>query len=121
MRVRALSSSGDRTWGKGLANFYIDNAQAVGQKVTTRLDLLLGSWYLDTSKGVDWFNKILGTNTSATRDLLIKETILNTTGVTAITSYTSTVDTVTREFTVKADIDTLYGSTSITTTKSVLQ
>ena len=121
MRVRALSPSGDRAWGKGLNNFYINSPQAVEQKVVTRLKLIYQEWYLDTSKGVDWFNKILNYNTGATRDLLIKQTILNTINVTAISSYTSSFNSTTREFSVSADIDTTYGPTSITTTTIIPQ
>jgi hypothetical protein len=117
MRVRTLSSIGDYTFGQGTANFLIDTPITVGQEVETRLALMQGEWYLDLTAGCPWHTEILGYNTTATRDLAIKSVILGTQGVKALLSYVSNVDAVTRAFTVSAEILTVYGTTSITSTQ----
>jgi hypothetical protein len=117
MRVRALSSSGDLTFGQGTANFLINTPLTVGQEVETRLALIQGEWYLDLTAGCPWNTKILGYDTASTRDLAIKSVILGTQGVKALLSYVSNVDAITRAFTVSADILTIYGTTSITSTQ----
>jgi hypothetical protein len=117
MRVRALSSTLDYTFGQGTANFLIDTPGAVGQEVVTRLALIQGEWYLDLTAGTPWNTEILGYNTASTRDLAIKSIILGTQGVQALLSYTSNVDPSTRAYTITADILTVYGTTSIQSTQ----
>jgi hypothetical protein len=117
MRVRALSSSGDITFGQGTANFLINSPICVGQEVETRLALIQGEWYLDLTAGTPWNTEILGYNTTATRDLAIKSIILGTQGVQALLSYISNVNPSTRAYTITADILTIYGTTSIQSTQ----
>lgn len=111
MRYRALSPSGDYTFGQGTANYLIDLPQTVGQAVKTRLLLLTQEWFLDVTEGTPYSTQILGTNTQATRDLAIKARILRTPGVKQLSQYASRV--VDRKFIVSAVIDTIYGQTSL--------
>lgn len=115
MRVRKLSPSGDTIFGGGLANFYINSALGVGQKVVTRLKLIQGEWFLDTSAGTPWFTEIFGYANPAIRDLVIKNVILTTDNVNEITAYSSSIDAVLRNFDINADILTAFGPTSIST------
>jgi hypothetical protein len=115
MRVRKLSPSGDIIFGGGLANFYVNSATGVGQKVVTRLKLIQNEWFLDKTAGTPWFSEIFGYSNPTVRDLVIKNVILTTDNVNEITSYSSSIDTITREYTVSADINTTFGSTSIST------
>jgi hypothetical protein len=117
MRVRALSSSGDYTFGQGTANFLINTPETVGQEVETRLALIQGEWYLDLTAGTPWNTQILGYNTAPTRDLAIKSVILATQGVQALLSYTSNVNPITRAYTITAEILTIYGTTSVKSTQ----
>jgi hypothetical protein len=117
MRVRALSFSGDMTFGQGTANFLINTPLTVGQEVETKLNLIQGEWYLDLTAGTPWNTKILGYDTTSTRDLAIKSVILGTQGVQALLSYSSNLNSTTRAFTITADILTIYGITSITSTQ----
>ena len=116
MRVRALDADGDMTFGRGNGNFLADSPAAVAQCVVTRLLLKQGEWYLDTTAGTPWSTQILGAGTAATRDVAIKQIVLGTQGMVSIDSYSSTLDPVTRAFTVTMDVTTQYGATTITTT-----
>ena len=109
MRVRQLSPTGDFTFGKGVGNYLIDTPDAVGQIVSTRMQLWLGQWFLSVSDGMPWETKVLGKYTGSTRDPAIRDRILTTPGVSGIASYGSVLDTQTRKFNVQAVIDTIYG------------
>lgn len=107
MRYRRLDANGDATFGRSAANILVDSPEAVAQAVRTRLLLQTGEWFLDTSDGTAWSDKIEG-KSDATRDLEIKARILGTPGVTEIVSYQSTLDSQ-RRFTVSSTINTQFG------------
>lgn len=113
MRVRKLDTDGDMVFGHGQFDFYRDQPEAPAQCVQTRLALRTGEWFLDTTAGTPWAAKILGKYTSGTRDQVLRSRILGTTGVTAITGYSSTFDPETRRFVVEATVDTAFGKTTI--------
>jgi hypothetical protein len=107
MRARALSPSGDYTFGTGLQNYLVDSPQAVAQCVYTALRLLLGEWFLDTTKGVPWLTKVIGFGTESTQDIVIQNAILGVQGVTGILSYNSTRTGT--DFSVSVAVNTIYG------------
>lgn len=113
MRYRKLDANGDYVLGTG-NEFLVNSPAAVAQAVLTRLRLRQGEWFLDTAAGMPWA-EILD-KFGANYDALIKEQILNTVGVTAITDYSSTFDDVTRKLSVSVSINTAYGPTTLTTT-----
>lgn len=115
MRYRKLDATGDAVFGGGQSAFYRDTPEAPAQAVQTRLALFEGEWFLDTTEGMPWQTKVLGSNTSATRDPAIRERILGTEGVSEIAAYSSSRDPDTRAFTVTATITTAYGETTVTT------
>lgn len=112
MRYRKLSPSGDYQFGHQQADFYIDQPEAVGQAIKTRLGLLKGEWWLDLTDGTPWNSEILGANTRNTRDSAIQARILATQGVLSILAYTSLLNEA-RQFNVAATINTIYGEVSI--------
>lgn len=114
MRYRALDSNGDRTFGHSASNFLVNSPEAVAQLVKTRLALLLGEWFLDTTDGTPWATKILGENTMKTYNSAIRSRILETKGVTSIVAYNSSFDPATRALTVVVTLDTIYGQTQPT-------
>ena len=112
MRYRALSLSGDYTFGAGLANFLINTPAAVAQSVKTRLLLWQGQWFLDTTIGTPWLTDVLGKNTQSLYDRAIRTVILETIGVTSIENYSSTFDSTARTLTVTMTLNTIYGQTT---------
>lgn len=113
MRYRALSSSGDFTFGQGTRNFLVNSPDAVAQAVVTRLKLLTGEWFLDTTEGTPYATEVLGTGTRETYDEAIRDRILGTEGVLEITDYSSAYGGETRGLTISATISTIYGETTI--------
>lgn len=113
MRVRALSPTGDMTFGQSQQNFLVNSSAAVAQCVKTRLILFLGEWFLDTTDGTDWDNSVLGKYTSGLYNTVIQARILGTQGVTGIVTgtYSATVNTITRKLTVACTISTQYQTT----------
>lgn len=112
MRYRALDADGDMAFGSGQANFLINSSEAVAQSVLTRLQLHRGEWFLDTKDGLP-LREVLGSGTRPTYDNAIRKRILGTTGVTQITSYSSTL--IDRRLTVQASLDTVYGPITVKT------
>jgi len=117
MRYRALSASGDYTFGQSAANFLVNNAAAVAQSVRTRLLLLRGEWFLDTTDGTPYATAVLGKGTKPLYDQAIKARILATDGVVAIVSYNSVVNN--RTLMITATISTIYGPITVVTPLSV--
>lgn len=118
MRYRRLNANGDYVFGSGQSDFYTNVPEAPAQAVLTRLRLNLGEWFLDTTDGTPWQTQVLGANTVATRDAVIKSRILSTPGVKSILAYSSSFDGNTRQFLVYVRLDTIYGAIPAATTTS---
>ena len=113
MRYRRLDANGDYSLGGGLSSFFINSPDAVAQAVQTRLALWSKEWFLDLTDGTAWPTGVLGRNTQATRDAVIRNRILTTPGVNVILSYSSSLDRATRTFNVSVSLDTIYGQVAI--------
>lgn len=109
MKYRRLSPAGDMTFGQGDANFLVNTPETVAQAVMTRLRLLLGEWFMDTTDGTAWKTRVLGRYTQATHDPELRARILGTPGVVALVLYQSRVDAELRSLFVDCLIDTVYG------------
>jgi hypothetical protein len=108
LRYRRLDSDGDYVLTGHPGDFHRNTPAAVAQACRTRLMLFAGEYWLDASAGVPWSTEILGKGRTA-YDTILRETILNTPGVTQITAYSSSVDAVRRALTIQVTIDTMYG------------
>lgn len=106
MRVRALDANGDMQFGLSQSNFLINSPEAVAQCINTRLGLIKGEWFLDSSEGTDWAGKILGRHGKASYDGEIRRVIAGTQGVAQITAYASNLTD--RKLTISASVLTLY-------------
>jgi hypothetical protein len=111
MRYRKLDPQGDYTVDPG-AVWLVDTPETVAQAVRTRLKLLAGEWFLDLTEGLDTA-QIVGVRTQGTRDLEIKQRILQTKGVRSILAYASRVNSQRRRFVVGALVDTVYGQATV--------
>lgn len=112
MRYRKQSPSGDFLFGQGPLVYLVDNPDAVGQAIKTRLSLFKGEWFLNEDSGTPWNTEILGDNTIPLYDQAIQQIIVGTQGVLAIIDYASSLDQ-NRRLTVTAKVNTIYGTTSI--------
>lgn len=108
MKYRALDPLGDYTIGKP---FLSNSPDTVAQAILTRLKLWRGEWFLDTTEGTPYTEEVLGKSLSP--EISIKQRILGTPGVTAITAFSMSFDGNTRLLTVNATVDTLYGPATV--------
>ena len=66
----------------------VAEAEAVGQHVRQRLMTFEGEWFLDTTAGVPWLDQLLGkAYDPALAEAVVKAEIMDTDGVTEITSF----------------------------------
>lgn len=115
MRVRKQDADGDYVFGHGEQDFYVDQAEGVGQDALTRLRLWQGEWFLDTTTGTPYFTQILGKVPQEIADQAIQKRVLETPGVQNFASYFSSFDSAKRELTVTMTINTIYGQTEVST------
>ena len=116
MRYRKLDANGDYALGPNV--FLTNSPEAVAQAVKTRLALWLGEWFIDTTDGMPWNEQVLGKRLPGKNpDAAIRQRILETQGVTEITSYSSSFEGTTRRLSVAATVTTAYGEATIQTTQ----
>lgn len=108
MRYRALDADGDYRFGQGALNFLVNSPACVGQAVLTRLKLMRGEWFLDTSVGMPYSTEVFVEGGKQTADQAARAIILGTQGVSSIESYSSDF-TANRAWVVDAVINTIYG------------
>lgn len=71
----------------------VSNAEAVGQHARQRLMTFEGEWFLDKTAGLPWVRDILGHQYDAVlAESVLKSEILDTDGVTEITSFSVRFD-----------------------------
>lgn len=110
MRYRALEGDGDMIAGHGSAD-YLQEAEAVGQAVKTRLLLLYNEWWEDAEDGLPLFEKIAGTRDTGTAELEIRKRIASTRDVTDVLDFTTSLKD--RKFAVTCTVNTVYGQTTV--------
>jgi hypothetical protein len=86
------------------------DAEAVGQHVRQRLSTFSGEWFLDTAAGVPWLDQILGKSYDpALAESVVKSVILDTDGVTEITSFSVAFDKATRGLLIRSvEVGTIF-------------
>ena len=112
MRYRRLDSNGDYTFGQNNQNFVVD-AESVKQAIYTKLNLLYGEWWENIEDGLPFFEQIAGkfgtSENLNSADLVIRERIINTEGVSQIIEYQGTFDSQNRTYSVYTKVNTIYG------------
>ena len=115
--MRYRNQINDYAFGKNEQDFLKD-AEAVAQAIKTRLLLLYGEWWEDTENGLPLFENILGTagtqENKQSIDLLVKDRIIGTKGVTSISSFESSIQN--RQYMLNCTVATQYGNSSISIT-----
>lgn len=110
--VRMLDAAGDVMFGRGLQSFH-SGSPATIQRTRTRLLLVRGEWFLDTSEGVPWWDDpdapdvqpIMGvTRNLAYAEAILKARILGTDGVASLESFAMSFAPDTRRLSVSATV-----------------
>lgn len=114
MRCRRENADGDYTFGQGDDTWLVNSPEAVAQAVKTRFELWLGQWFLDTAAGTPWIQSVLGKQRPDTYSLAIRQRILETQSVSSISEFNTTVNSATRRVSFTATIETIYGTTTVT-------
>ena len=114
MRYRREDEDGDYTFGQGDDTWLVNSPETVAQAVKTRFLLWYGKWFLDTTEGTPWIQSVLGKQKPETYNLAIRQRILETQGVKSIRSFDTTLNTSSRRVVFTATIDTIYGTTTVT-------
>lgn len=114
MRYRREDADGDYTFGRGDNTFLINSPETVAQAVKTRFLLWRGQWFLDTTAGTPYIQSVLGKKSPDVYNLAIRQHILQTQGVNSITAFDTAVNSTTRRVSFTATIDTIYGTSTVT-------
>jgi len=109
MRVRAITATGDWTFGAGQNN-YKTGKNAVAQSIQTRLSSFLGDCFFDLGAGIDWLNFLNGSKNQLALNLAISSIILNTEGVLTMVQLSVNLNHVTRNFSVSYTVNTIFGT-----------
>lgn len=113
MRYRKLDDAGDYSFGLGQSDFMVNNPEAVGQAVLTRLNLWVGEWFANIDDGTGWSTDVLGKGTSSLYEMMLRNRVLGTPGVKSILDFQSSLNPDERRLTIQITIDTIYGQTTV--------
>ena len=109
MKVRAIDSTNDWTFGKGRNN-YKSGIDAVAQNIKTRLQSFLADCFFDMSAGLDWFNINSSKDLEAAKISIIT-LLLNTEDVIKVEEIAVSLGS-NRIMLITYDVNTSYGRLS---------
>lgn len=113
MRYRQLSPTGDYMFGSGQKNFLINSPEAVAQKVVTVFRLWLGEWFLNTDDGTPYLQGILNKHSQDEADTTFQSQIATIEEVIGVIDFSSSIDPLTRKYSVSFKLNTIYGVTTV--------
>lgn len=106
MKHRALDVNGDFTFGKGLANYAVDEA-AIELNVRTRILSWVNNCFFAMQDGIDWSRRLdVGQDQNLIND--IRTLILQSQGIVGINSLTYNLNRKTRALTITYNVVTIY-------------
>lgn len=109
-----LDESGDVSLVAGESGVTSIGAEDLSQRLQIRLNTFQGEWFMDSTLGVDWWNRVMGKNRSKMAvDALIQEAILKEPDALQILEYSSTIST-DRRFSCSFKVRTEDGAVSAT-------
>ena len=122
MKYRKLDENGDSTFGHQI--FYNDR-EAVAQAIITRLRLLYGEWWENTSDGLPLFERILGAyggeEARQAVDLIISTRIQDTANVKKLITYESTFNPNTRAYEAYCLVDSAFGEIALSIAENIVR
>ena len=106
MKIRALSSTGDFTFGSGNANYATEEC-AIAQNIASRVRSWKNDCFFDFEAGIDWLNRLdKGQKDNLVNDINIL--LIQTEGVVKINSVSVNENRDTRALTMTYNVDTIY-------------
>ena len=121
IRYRKLDPNGDPLQGNGKACF-VSDLDAVAQAIGTRLRLLAGEWFENRNAGTPVFQSMLGVARAGKHPdsvvLLLRQRILGTPYVTAVSNVATSYDPNARSFAFSCQVQTQFGQLSLSTAPS---
>ena len=99
MDIRTNVEDGKIMFQNGQIFTTLSKQDSLRQRLDIRIKTQKGSWFLNMSYGIDWLNDVFSdTSTKSSVDALIQAEILKEERVANIIEFTSSVNTVTREY-----------------------
>ena len=99
MDIRTNVEDGKILFQNGQIFTTLNRQDALRQRLDIRIKTQKGTWFLNISYGIDWFNDVFSdTSTKASTDALIQAEILKEEQVSDIIGFVSSVDNVTRTY-----------------------
>lgn len=105
MLFRSLDENNDWNFGKG-QNDYVRDNEAVRLNTRTRILSWLNDCFFAQNEGIDWVNRLGQKNQRELLEQDLRNTILQTEGVTEIIRFST--DLVGREFFAEYEANTIY-------------
>lgn len=86
---------------------------SVSQRLIIRLRTFLGEWFINTTYGVPWLERVLGHKVNRNSvDIVIQENILKDEGVSQVVEFSSTMDEATRKYSCRFRVRVIDGTLS---------
>lgn len=99
MDIRTNIEDGKIMFQNGQIFTTLNRQDSLRQRLDIRIKTQKGSWFLNMSYGIDWLNDVFSdTSTKSSVDALIQAEILKEGQVASIIGFTSSVNTITREY-----------------------
>ena len=108
MKIRALDSNKDWSFGKGLS-FYAIDQKAINQNIETRLLEWKNDCFFQLKAGVDWRNR-LGGKSVVLLNAELRNVLIQTDGVLEIIELSS--DIVNRSLKISYNVKTVFASSA---------
>ncbi|MFH0902152.1 MAG: hypothetical protein V2A73_16090 [Pseudomonadota bacterium] len=92
----------------------IEDLDVVAQHIRIRLRTILGEWYLDTSKGVDWFGVVFSKEfPRGMAEATLRNAIETVDHVRALAKFEATFDGTTRHLSIEFEASTDFGTVTM--------
>lgn len=99
MDIRTNVEDGKILFQNGQIFTTLNKQDSLRQRLDIRIKTQKGTWFLNISYGIDWFNDVFSdTSTKSSVDALIQAEILKEDLVADIIEFRSSVDNITREY-----------------------
>lgn len=107
MRIRAIDSNHDWTFGKGKQNYRTDSEE-IAQDVQTKLLEFLNDCFFNLDAGVDWINLMRQKNKQNQIALSCRAVMLKAEGVVRVNQVSVSYSSASRGLVISYNIDTIF-------------